>query len=263
MHPLQSCFVSFYEQAKHVIYTCGKIVVAVGGSLGADFNLVFDLSSIADPQSHEISLKQALRHVSQANKIDFLYVTPADRKEKIQSILADNHFQKVGQATCVSFDHASLKKDTKKQDAYVAKRVQDAEAFKKGCAMIDEAFRLPKGDALKVYGPAINYVLSSETRHPLYILYEAQTQEPVSIAMLYLPEDKDEPAGHFCWGTRAHYRKKGAMSFLIQKMLHVAADKGYKRSVAQCYETSLRLAQRLGFQTQGILDVYANSGRGT
>ena len=52
MHPLQHCFVSFYQQAKHAIYTCGKMTVAVGGTFGADFNMVFDLSpKVVDPQA--------------------------------------------------------------------------------------------------------------------------------------------------------------------------------------------------------------------
>lgn len=262
MHPLQSCFVSLYAQAQHAVCTFGKIVVAVGGALGADFNMVFDLSTtVPDPKAHEVSLKQALGRVAQEDKIDFLYVTPAERKETFPSLLADNHFQKIGQATNVSFDHVSLRKDAKAQDAYVVKRVQDPEEFKTACAIIDEAFGLQEGDSLKVYGPAMDYVLSSETRHPLYILYEKHTQDSVSVAMLHLPEDKDQPAGHFSWGTRVPYRGKGAMSFLVQQMLHVAADHGYKRSVAQCYDTSLRLAQNMGFQPEGVLDIYANSGR--
>ena len=60
------------------------------------------------------------------------------------------------------------------------------------------------------------------------------------------------------WGTIVEHRNKGAMSYLVEEMIDIAKNLGYERSVAQCYDTSLRLAERVGFQVQSELSIFSN-----
>ena len=43
------------------------------------------------------------------------------------------------------------------------------------------------------------------------------------------------------------------MSYLVQNMVDIAKNEGFKTSIAQCYNTSLRLAQKIGFKTQAAI----------
>jgi hypothetical protein len=60
-------------------------------------------------------------------------------------------------------------------------------------------------------------------------------KEAIAAYMLYLPDNVSMSAGHYCSGNKANFRNKGVMSFFSQEMVRLARDKGFKKSVAQCY----------------------------
>ncbi len=83
---------------------------------------------------------------------------------------------------------------------------------------------------------------------------------PTSAAMIYFDPNSNDVAGHYCWGTKSEFRNQGAMTYLTNEMVNISKKRGYKQSTAQCYDTSIRLAQKLGFKPSGdMFDIYIHS----
>jgi GNAT superfamily N-acetyltransferase len=255
-HNLQSCFLSLYEIGKHDTQNFGEIYIAYGTTQAPDFNLIFDLEK-SDKLSakYQNDLENALSYAN-GQENPFLFVQPDNQDFDLSEKLLAANFKKVGQATCVSIEH-NVPITVSSDETQMVKRVTDLEMLRDWYSVIEEGFNMPAGDSHTVFRRVEDYLFLPQSMYSLFLLYDAQNN-PVSASLLYLPEDSYLSAGLYCGATKEHYRKKGAMSLLIKTMVDCAKERGFERSVAQCYDSSLRLTQKLGFKPSGRLNVFSN-----
>lgn len=257
MHNLQSSFQSLYAHANHSIEKFGSIVLANAASDSQDFNLIFNLNSFTDTAENEKSLEAALVAANKVKK-PFLYVQYANIKHSPKNLLSKHKFKHIGQVTCVSMKHEAWQPTGNTNQNYKIQRVNTSKLFNDWCKIMDLSFSLVTGATKQVFYPALSYLFGEDALHHLYILHD-EMQTPISSSLLYLPKGTYPEAGLYCGGTKAAYRNKGAMSFLVSEMVTIAKKNAFKTSVAQCYDTSLRLVQKIGFQSGGVLDIFSNN----
>lgn len=260
MDNLQGCFESLYKAANHKVKNFDNIALVDSALKGVDYNLIFNLEPSSTRSEDEKSLKMAF---SAANETlnPFLFLQDKDINYKIDDLLNQYKFAHVGQVNYLSIDHSSYKLQHNESQEFEVIQVKNDNRLNDWSNIIDESFHMVTGNTKSVFGPAISYLFGGKSKHNLFILYD-QEQTPISASLLYLPEDNNLEAGHYCWATRAEHRNKGAMSFLVREMLSIASNKGFKTSVAQCHAEALKLAKNIGFKSKGFLDIFSNASCG-
>lgn len=255
MKNFQDYTLTLFNQANHTIEKFNTVMLATSGSPSPNFNIISDL----DPGSanHKDSdLKMALSR-SQEYKNPFFFIEKTDHEHKNEAILSAYDFIPAGKVTWVSINHDHYKHQQDAQGALKVVRVQDPETFGVWCDIIDQNPGLSAGTCQSVFGPATPGLFHDHTKNPIFILYDGDTT-PVAVSQLFLPEDLTREAGHYSWTTLAEHRNKGYMSFLVREMVNLAKSRGYKSSIAQCHESSLKLAERIGFKAEYTLDIYCD-----
>jgi GNAT superfamily N-acetyltransferase len=186
----------------------------------------------------------------------FLFIQPKNIEYDVKSLLGEYNFHHVGQVTCVLINHSNFDKDDENNGGKIV-CVNNTAKFEDWCHIVEVAYNMKKGMSRQVFEPCKPYLFSEDSEHKLFILYHSDGT-PISASLLYLPKDKNREAGHYCWGTDPKYRNKGAMSFLVKEMIRIAKEAGFSCSVAQCYDQSLNIAKKVGFQAQEALEVFSN-----
>lgn len=250
------CFESLYKEIGLEVVNYGSIFVTYANSNIPEFNMIFDTDiNLDDMSNYNSNLNKALIFATTKNK-PFFFIQENIQNSYSSDLLPEYNFSKVAiDVSCMIYHH-NKNCFVEEDQNYSVKKVSNNIMLEEYCEILSEAFEVPLNEIKKVFFSS--YFLSAKAVHTLYILYKKDNL-PVAVSMLYLPEDKDKAAGHYCWGTKRNFRNKGAMSFLAKRMIYIAQDKGYKDSVGQCHNTSIGLAQRIGFLKKGYLNYYLNT----
>lgn len=239
----------------------GDITLAYSDTPGPDYNMIFYYSNSKNDVEN---LKQALAY-SQQKRFPFMLV----RDEKIinkdsNDIINVYNYNKVGSATKMAITHADV--NFNDVEFPIIKEVDNNELLNIHCDIVDQSFDRVPGSS-KLFIGSMKGLLSqkSESELKLYLAYYdvKGKLEPVAAAMLYLPKDKKILAGHYAWAVKPEFREKGIMTGFVKKMILIAKQHGYSASVAQCYDASVRLAERVGFKKYGQLELYVNAKEAT
>lgn len=246
MDNIQLLFNSLYTLAGHCVKKFGDIELAYSGTNSAAVNLIFYLGVAKNPGE----LEKCMQYTNDL-ETQMLFVTKQSRVQEVENTLSKYNFKPAGYATCIELEHKNyIAREDSNPFGYVVKRVKDSSVLRDWCLICDEVFAMGMGDSLKTFESVAPYLFQQNSPYQMYILYD-KDQRPITVSLLYLPEDKSMKAGHYFWGTKSENRSNGAMTFLVDKMIKTANKKGFKSSVAQCYDTSLGIAKKLGFKEDG------------
>ncbi len=116
----------------------------------------------------------------------------------------------------------------------------------------DEAFGLDFGTNYLFFSK-INRLLSPDSTIELYLHHEGD--KPVGATLLYFPKHS-KIAGTYWWGVRKDYTHQGIGSHMVENMISISQEKGYKYLVAQCLDTSAGLANSIGFDKYSSIDAF-------
>ena len=250
---LQQVFIDLYQDAKFTIKNFGDIVICDSGSPSANFNIVFHYTV------EQLALTQACRYIAD-QKHPFLLVQPEQLEitaaPEYLNTLYKNGLQKVGTATLVAVNFADAALANRKP--MQVQQVNNPAMLQEWCDIADQSFGLANGCSAACFLPVRELLCRQDYQIKLYLGFDANLVA-VATSMLYLPKDANKPAGHYFWGVKDGYRNQGVMSNMVQNMIHRAQEHGFANSVAQCFATSLGLAEKLGFKKYGAISLYANA----
>lgn len=260
---IRDVYVQLYKDTKFAIKNFGNIVICESTIPSASFNVIFNY---ATSNLAKDNLSQALAYAATKSYPFLVLQTPEETssgqsnnatasEQDISAIAKKYGFQKISIATRVALDHDDINFTVDDKDSI--KRVNNEEMFVDWCAIGDEAFALPPGSVYACHAPVVRLLLSKDYPIKLFLAYD-KNLSPVGASLLYLPIEDNKVAGHYFWGVKADHRKQGIMTNLVKNMVLIAKEHGYASSVAQCFDTSLSLAERLGFKKYGYLDLYCN-----
>ncbi len=254
MNNAYEAFEILYKEANHTVMKFGDIALLDGSSVCPDFNIILNL--FQGSKASEKNLKAALDRANETKR-PFVFIQDEEEQSNID-FLAEHQFINIGRVTCVKMDNNDFEfKASKDKLDYKIVRVQNDEDFTIWCEITDSSFNLVKGESQRVFQASTPIIYAINSSHHCYILYDNENNA-TSASMLYLPKDRSLEAGHYNWCTKANYRNRGLMSYLIKEMLTIAKDNGFQTSIAQCYDTSLKLAQKIGFEAYGELNIFSN-----
>ena len=131
-------------------------------------------------------------------------------------------------------------------------RVTEMVALQSFSAISDSAYGFTAGSTLKFF-QNMGSLFSPDSEIQLFVGY--LNDQAVGITLLYLKPG--QVAGNYWAGVTNEARQQGVATQMILKMLSIAKEKGYSVAVAQCYDASVRLADRLGTKRHGIIDIYS------
>jgi len=230
----------------------GDAVAAYTNISTPDYNMIFDFPS---QKSQDENLKHALEYSQQKGNPFMLVADYKQDSSSIEELIEKFHYKQVAVATRMLISNDLV--NAASIDRTSVKLVSDAQMLDEYCSISDEVYNRPAGSTKLYFAPMKN-LLTPDFQVKLYLAYYTVggTSKPVGTAMLYLPQDKKILAGHYGWAVKNDYRQYGIMTNLVKNMIIVAKEQGYPSSVAQCYDASVRLAQRIGFESYRGLEIY-------
>lgn len=251
----QLCFQSLYKILGLEVVIFEDITVLNANTCTPDFNLIFDINTKdRKTKKYRQNLSSAL---SYANSKEYPFYIIRNEKNHfyINNIIKQFAFYKLEQnSTCMLCYH-NINYTCFTHQIYTVQRVSTKSMMEDYCNIVSESFGVSLSDIKKIFYS--EYFLQKNAQHILFLLYNTE-KKPISTSMLYMPQDKTKGAGNYCWGTLPKYRNNGAMDILIKKMLNFLQKKGYSISVCHCYNTSINLAKKNGFISQGKIFYFSN-----
>ncbi len=254
MRNLKESFYDLYSHAGHKVVELSHLFLGDSCVINPDFNVILNSDSRVSMAETGPLLKECLVLANQQD-YPFLFVQDKALDGESEALLKECYFNRVAEVECMYLDHLSYDLPNSESN-YAVVRVDNDGLFKQWCHVLDQGFGFSGGVAKAVFDPAKDYIYHSSS-YRLYLLLI--NNEPVSVSILYCPEDKSLGAGHYAATTKPEYRKKGVMTYLGKHLISIAIGEGYEYSVAQCYDTSVRLVEQLGFKAKETLSVFSNA----
>ena len=216
-----------------------------------DFNPIFDIENHRD--SDLSAVHEAIAHY-QTQKIPFLFLHYSGNSgPTFVEDLKSHGISLAGKVTLMSFDLNQSLPVNNKAGAVQITRVIDMATLKTFSSISDSAYGFNAGATLQ-YFQNMNCLFSPDSEIQLFVGY--LNNQPVGITLLYLKPGL--VAGNYWMGVTNEARQKGVATQMAIEMLSKAQEKGYTLAVAQCYDSSVLLADHIGSKQHGTMDVYAS-----
>ena len=122
------------------------------------------------------------------------------------------------------------------------------------CTIAEKAFVLPNGTNKIFFGN----LLCEKYFGCLRLFSVMKGNEAVGVALIFIDKN-NQILGNYWWGVLPKYQGLGLETSLVYHIIEQAKACKLRFAVAQCLNTSRRLAESLGFSSFGQIYTYKSS----